>query len=68
MKQLLEFLGVILLIQGAVGLLNELTGWLGGWGAVQRLAFVDGYELYLSIAMIVLACALFAAAESRRFG
>ncbi|MER5305688.1 hypothetical protein ABT039_40345 [Streptomyces lasiicapitis] len=68
MKQLLEFLGVILLIQGAVGLTHELTGWLRGWGAVQHLPFADGYELYLSIALVVLAFAVFAAAESRKSG
>ncbi|GGR97751.1 hypothetical protein GCM10010252_40500 [Streptomyces aureoverticillatus] len=68
MKQLLEGLGLILLIQGAAGLVHELTGRLRGWGVVQHLPFADGYELYLSIALIVLAFALFAAAESRRSG
>ncbi|MEU6994449.1 hypothetical protein ABZ953_27810 [Streptomyces sp. NPDC046465] len=66
MKQLLEFLGVFLLFQGAVGLLHELTGTLRGWGLVQRLGFLDGHELYASVALTVLACALFAAVRSRR--
>ncbi|EPH42641.1 hypothetical protein ABT390_23260 [Streptomyces aurantiacus] len=66
MKQLLEFLGLVLLLQGVAGLVHELTGWMRGWGVVQHLPFADGYELYLSIALVVLAFALFAAAESRK--
>ncbi|MEU6823462.1 hypothetical protein ABZ921_22735 [Streptomyces atriruber] len=66
MKQLLEFLGVALLFQGAVGLIHRLTGELRGWGLVQRLGFLDGYETYASVALIVLACALFAAVRSQR--
>ncbi|MFD9910491.1 hypothetical protein [Streptomyces sp. NPDC059063] len=65
MKQLLEGVGLILLIQGVAGLVHDLTGWLRGWGVVQHLGFADGYELYLSIALIVLAFALFAVAEGR---
>ncbi|WP_030667510.1 hypothetical protein [Streptomyces sp. NRRL B-1347] len=64
MKQLLEGIGLVLLVQGVAGLVHEFTGWLGGWGVVQHLGFADGYELYLSIALVVLAFALFAAAES----
>ncbi|MGP4052547.1 hypothetical protein [Streptomyces sp. 2A115] len=68
MKQLLEFLGVIALLQGGVGLVHEITGWLRGWGLVQRLGFLDGYEIYGSIALLVLSFALFAVAESRKPG
>ncbi|MEW2386739.1 hypothetical protein AB0933_00060 [Streptomyces venezuelae] len=64
MKQLLEFLGVVLLLQGAVGLIHSFTGALQGWGLVQRLGFLDGYETYASVALIVLGCALFAALRS----
>ncbi|MFI6012256.1 hypothetical protein ACIBAG_26160 [Streptomyces sp. NPDC051243] len=66
MKQLLEFLGVMALIQGIVGLVNEFTDW--DWGLVQRLGFFDGFEIYASVALLVLAFALFAAAESRKSG
>ncbi|MGW2292778.1 hypothetical protein [Streptomyces phaeochromogenes] len=66
MKQVLEFLGVIALVQGVAGLVYELTGWLRGWGLVQRLDFLDGRETYGSVALLVLAFALFAAAESRK--
>lgn len=34
----------------------------------QRWSALDGYEIYASIALIVLALALFAAAESRKSG
>ncbi|WP_369212955.1 hypothetical protein [Streptomyces flavofungini] len=65
MKRILEFLGVVLLIQGGAGLVHELTGRLDGWGLMARLGFVDGHEIYASVALIVLGCALFAVAESR---
>jgi len=68
MKQVLEFLGVIALLQGGVGLVHEFTGWLSGWGLVQRLDFLDGREIYGSSALLVLSFALFAAAESRKSG
>ncbi|KMS67851.1 hypothetical protein ACM01_41275 [Streptomyces viridochromogenes] len=64
MKQLLEFLGVVALAQGVAGLLTEFTDW--DWGLVQRIDFLDGYGIYSSVALLVLAAALFAAAESRK--
>lgn len=67
MKQLLEVLGFIALVQGSGGLVYELTGKLR-WGVTQRWSALDGYEIYVSIALIVLALALFAAAESRKSG
>ncbi|MBX9396678.1 hypothetical protein K4749_24610 [Streptomyces sp. TRM72054] len=66
MKQLLEFLGLIALVQGVMGLVHEFTDW--HIGLVQRVGFLDGYEIYASVALVVLAFALFAAAESRRPG
>lgn len=63
MKQLLEFLGVLALAQGAMGLVHEFTDW--HIGLVQRIGFLDGYGVYASVALVVLAFALFAAAESR---
>ncbi|MFJ4892767.1 hypothetical protein ACIP5U_22755 [Streptomyces sp. NPDC088788] len=66
MKQLLEVLGFISLVQGVLGLVQEITGLLRGWGIAQRLGFLDGYEIYASAALVVLAFALFAAAESSR--
>ncbi|MFF6779789.1 hypothetical protein [Streptomyces sp. NPDC012510] len=67
MKQVLEFFGFIALLQGSGGLVYELTGKLR-WGVTQQWSTLDGYEIYVSIALIVLAVALFAAAESRGSG
>lgn len=66
MKPLLELLGLLALAQGVMGLLHEFTDWHIGF--VQRIGFLDGYEVYASVALVVLAFALFAAAESRRSG
>ncbi|MEU6596422.1 hypothetical protein [Streptomyces flaveolus] len=63
MKQVLEFLGFIALVQGALGLVHEFTDWHAG--LVQRIGFLDGYEVYASVALLLLAFALFAAAESQ---
>ncbi|MGW6469518.1 hypothetical protein [Streptomyces nigra] len=66
MKQLLEFLGFICLVQGVMGLVHEFTDW--HWGLVQRVRFLDGYEIYASVVLLVLAIALFAVAENREPG
>ncbi|WP_432133766.1 MULTISPECIES: hypothetical protein [unclassified Streptomyces] len=63
MKQLLEVVGFIALVQGVLGLVHEFTDWHVGF--VQRIGFLDGYEVYASGALVVLAFALFAAAESQ---
>jgi hypothetical protein len=63
MKEFLEIVGFLALVQGVAGLVHEFTDW--DWGFVQRVGLLDGYEIYASVALIVLACALFAAAESR---
>ncbi|MXM63988.1 hypothetical protein GR925_11140 [Streptomyces sp. HUCO-GS316] len=62
MKQLLEILGFIALLQGALGLVHEFTDW--HIGVVQRLGFLDGYEIYASVVLIVAGLALFAAGDS----
>ncbi|MFE0513104.1 hypothetical protein [Streptomyces sp. NPDC058964] len=66
MKQVLELTGFVALVQGVLGLVHELTHWHVGF--VQRLGFLDGYEVYASAGLVVSAFALFAAAESRRSG
>ncbi|MFE0099032.1 hypothetical protein [Streptomyces sp. NPDC059009] len=66
MKKLLEGIGALLLIQGVAALVHRFVdwAWLDDWGVVQRLGFLDGYELYAGIALVVLAFALFAASEN----
>ncbi|MFF5183229.1 hypothetical protein ACFY30_05480 [Streptomyces sp. NPDC000345] len=66
MKELLEVLGFLALVQGVLGLVHEFAHWRVG--LVQRIGFLDGYEVYASVALVVLAFALFAAAESRKSG
>ncbi|MDW4909979.1 hypothetical protein RB628_32775 [Streptomyces sp. ADMS] len=66
MKQLLEVVGFLALVQGVAGLVHEFTDLR--WGLVQKLGFFDGYEIYASVALLVLSVALFAAAESRKPG
>jgi hypothetical protein len=64
MKTVLEFLGFVALVQCVMGLVQEFTDWDGG--LVARVAFLDDYGIFASVTLLVLACALFAAAESRR--
>ncbi|MFI6208393.1 hypothetical protein ACIBAI_18655 [Streptomyces sp. NPDC051041] len=66
MKRVLEFLGFVTLLQGVAGLVHEFTGW--DWGLAQRLGVLDGYEVYASVALLVLGFALCAAAEGRGSG
>jgi hypothetical protein len=66
MKQFLELLGFLALGQGAMGLIHEFTDW--HIGLVQRIGFLDGYEIYASVTLIVLAIALFAVAEGQKSG
>ncbi|MFJ8545016.1 hypothetical protein ACIRFH_23870 [Streptomyces sp. NPDC093586] len=62
MKKVLEIAGFLALVQGVAGVVHEFTDW--NWGFVHRLGFLDGYEVYASVALIALALALFAAAEN----
>lgn len=66
MKELLGVLGFLAVVQGVAGLVTEFSDW--GWGLVQRFGFLDGYEIYASVALLVLGGALLAAAESLRSG
>ncbi|GAB2815280.1 hypothetical protein GCM10027073_53940 [Streptomyces chlorus] len=66
MKKLLEILGFIALIQGLAGLVHQFTDW--NWGLVQRMGFLEGFEIYAGLALLALAVALFAAAESTKSG
>ncbi|MFE3639297.1 hypothetical protein [Streptomyces sp. NPDC059168] len=50
-------------MQGVLGPVHEFTHWHVAF--VQRLGFLRGYEVYASVALLVLALALFAAAEGQ---
>ncbi|MCX2924480.1 hypothetical protein [Streptomyces sp. NEAU-W12] len=66
MKKLLGILGFIALLQGAASLVNGFTDW--NLGVVRRLDFLEGFELYAGVALLVLGIALLAAAESGKSG
>ncbi|MGA4855758.1 MULTISPECIES: hypothetical protein [Streptomyces] len=64
MRKILEIAGFLLLLQGVMGLVTEFTDRFDV-GLISRVGILDGYEVYASIAALVLALALFALAESR---
>ncbi|EMF20223.1 hypothetical protein H114_33214 [Streptomyces gancidicus BKS 13-15] len=59
-------LGFVAVLQGVAGLVTEFTDW--HWGLVRRAGFLDGFEIYASVALLVLGVALFAVAETRKPG
>ncbi|MFE3448083.1 hypothetical protein ACFXJ8_04030 [Nonomuraea sp. NPDC059194] len=67
MKAILDVVGTVLLIQGVGGVVNTVLGWWG-WAhdflLINRLAFLDGYEVFAGIGLGVLGFALLAAADS----
>ncbi|MEW1777165.1 hypothetical protein [Streptomyces sp. NPDC086777] len=66
MKRLLELLGFLALTRGVLGLPHEFTPWRVG--LLRRIGLFDAYGVHASVAPTVPACALFAAAGSRRSG
>ncbi|MGW9380815.1 hypothetical protein ACWHAO_22790 [Streptomyces albidoflavus] len=64
MRKTLTIAGFLLLLQGVMGLATQFTDRLDA-GLISRLGFLEGYEVYASIAALVLALALCAVAESR---
>ncbi|MFE3830818.1 hypothetical protein [Streptomyces sp. NPDC059092] len=65
MKTFLGFLCFVLLSQGVGGLLYELTdGWFRLWSVVSRTSFFDGYEIYVSVVMIIAGGAMGAASAA----
>ncbi|WP_283137224.1 hypothetical protein [Rhizohabitans arisaemae] len=68
MKGLLQLLTTLILIQAVGGLVNNLAGGSKSWWLVNHLTFLDGYEIYASIALGALGVALLLAVESRSRG
>ncbi|WP_433255247.1 hypothetical protein ACQPYK_14375 [Streptosporangium sp. CA-135522] len=67
MKGFLELAGMICLVQAVGGTVNTLLGWWGwahGMLLVNRLAFLEGYEIFTGIVLGVLGLALCAAASA----
>ena len=52
MNKLLEFVGVVLILEGAAGLIHELIGWFRLVAIVRHLDFLDGYEVLANAGLI----------------
>ncbi|MEU3964344.1 hypothetical protein AB0F42_31885 [Streptomyces buecherae] len=63
MRKLLELLGTGLLLIGASSLVHYFTDWFGKWAVLDRLPFLDGYELYASGVVAVLGFAVLCAGD-----
>ncbi|MFF5719449.1 hypothetical protein [Streptomyces buecherae] len=63
MRKLLELLGTGLLLIGAASLVHYFTDWFGKWAVLDRLPFLDGYELYASGVVAVLGFAVLCAGD-----
>ncbi|MEV5809784.1 hypothetical protein [Streptomyces parvulus] len=62
MRQTLVLLGILAILQGAMGLTYDLYGWK--WGVVQQIPLFDGYELFMSVVLLTLGVALLAVGRS----
>ena len=65
MKNILGIVAFICLAQGTGGILYEITdGWFRWFAAVQRIPFLDGYEIYVCVLLLALGLAVGAASDS----
>ncbi|GAA4669885.1 hypothetical protein GCM10023324_23040 [Streptomyces youssoufiensis] len=56
-------LGTGLLLIGGSSLVHYFTDWFGKWAVLDRLPFLDGYELYASGVVAVLGFAVLCAGD-----
>ncbi|MFI8347709.1 hypothetical protein [Streptomyces sp. NPDC085596] len=64
MKGILGFISFTLIVGGLQGLVHEVFGkWIPLMGFMKHL-YIDGYEIYISIALIVLGIAMGTAART----
>ncbi|GAA5068979.1 hypothetical protein [Streptomyces similanensis] len=64
MKKVLEVVGFLALTQGVLGVVHGFTHWRAG--LVWRVSFLDGYEIWASVGLLLLALVLFAVADRVR--
>lgn len=64
MRRTVVAAGAILLVQGAAGLLHHVLGWFGSWALVRHLGFLEGYEIFANLVLVVLGAALVVAART----
>ncbi|MEU0743098.1 hypothetical protein [Streptomyces sp. NPDC006134] len=63
MKGILGFISFVLLVGGLQGIVHEVFGtWIPLMGFMRHL-YIDGYELYVGIALVVLGIAVSTAAR-----
>ncbi|GAA3851744.1 hypothetical protein [Streptomyces sedi] len=66
MRKILGLLSFVLLTQGAGSLVHYFLDWFDLWTVVHRVGFLDGYEVFASVVLLVLG--LLVGAVSDRFG
>lgn len=54
MRKFLDIFGLFLVLQGVGGIVHHFVGWFRAWGLLARQAFLHGYQLPASFALIVL--------------
>ncbi|MDT3396436.1 hypothetical protein RKE29_07240 [Streptomyces sp. B1866] len=64
MKKALEAAGLVLLAEGAAGLLHHTAGWFGLWAWLRHVPFLHGYEVFANAVLAVLGVGLLAASEA----
>ncbi|NBM15276.1 hypothetical protein [Streptomyces sp. GC420] len=64
MKRSLEFVGMVLLVEGGGGLLAGLSGLtLPVWIVLPRIGFLDGYQVFSGAVLAVLGLAVLVASD-----
>ncbi|MDT0268716.1 hypothetical protein RM844_20730 [Streptomyces sp. DSM 44915] len=63
MDRILGFLAFVLLAQGAGGLVHYFWDWFDVWTVVHRIGFLDGYEVFTCVVLLVLGLAVGSLAE-----
>ena len=63
---MLEVLGIIMVVQGVGGAINNVVGGRPSWFLVNHLPFLDGLELPVSIVLAVVGGVLALAGERAR--
>lgn len=49
----MELIGTLIVVDGIAGILHEFTGWFSLWVIVRYLEFLNGYEIFANIVLIV---------------
>ncbi|WP_326594814.1 hypothetical protein [Streptomyces sp. NBC_01803] len=63
MKKILEAAGVLLILQGAGSVAHHFADWFRPWTMVHRIGFLDGYEVFAGVVLIMVGLAACAASE-----